>query len=77
MDLLKRQLLAPRYIQHSARVLFVVAPANEKEREQLFEAIFSPSREKVVKSVKAGILKQSALDVHDYVYDIFPGLEGN
>jgi malate synthase len=76
MDILERQLLAPRYIQHSARVLFIVAPANEKEREELFEAIFSPSREEVVKRVKAGTLNQSALDAHDYVYDVFPGFEG-
>jgi malate synthase len=77
MDILKRQLLAPRYIQHSARVLFVVAPANDKEREQLFEALFAPSREEVVKRVKAGTLNKSALDAHDYVYDVFPGIEGN
>ena len=76
MELLKRQLLSPRYIQHSARVLFVVAPAKEQEREQLFEAIFTLSREEVVKSVQAGTLNKSALDVHDYVYDIFPGIEG-
>ena len=76
MELLKRQLLSPRYIQHSARVLFVVAPAKEKEREQLFEAIFSPSREEVSKGVKAGTLNRSALDAHDYVYDVFPGIEG-
>ncbi|MCG6947128.1 MAG: malate synthase [Deltaproteobacteria bacterium] len=76
MELLKRQLLAPRYIQHSARVLFVLGPANEQKREQLFEAIFSPSREEVVKSVQAGTLDKSALDAHDYVYDIFPGMEG-
>ena len=77
MDILKRQLLAPRYIQHSARVLFVAAPANEKEREQLFEAIFSPSREEVVKRVQAGALNKSALDAHDYVYDVFQGFEGD
>ena len=29
MELLKKQLLSPRYIQHSARVLFVVGPAAE------------------------------------------------
>jgi malate synthase len=76
MELLKRQLLAPRYIQHSARVLFVLGPANEQKREQLLEAIFSPSREEVVKSVQAGTLDKSALDAHDYIYDIFPGIEG-
>ena len=76
MEILKRQLLAPRYIQHSARVLFVLGPANEQEREQLLEAIFSPSREEVVKRVQAGTMNQSALDAHDYIYDIFPGMEG-
>jgi malate synthase len=75
MELLKRQLLAPRYIQHSARVLFVLGPANEQEREQLLEAIFSTSREEVVERVQAGTMNKSALDAHDYVYDIFPGIE--
>ena len=76
MEILKRQLLSPRYIQHSARVLFVVAQANDQEREQLLEAIFSLSREEVVKRVQAGTMNKSALDAHDYVYDIFPGIEG-
>ncbi|MGO9312118.1 MAG: hypothetical protein ACLQBD_00835 [Syntrophobacteraceae bacterium] len=40
MELLKRQLVLPRYIQHSARVLFVVAEASKQEREQILEAIF-------------------------------------
>jgi malate synthase len=75
MELLKRQLLAPRYIQHSARVLFVLGPANEQEREQLLQAIFAPSREEVVERVQAGTMNKSALDAHDYVYDIFPGIE--
>ncbi len=76
MEILKRQLLSPRYIQHSARVLFVLAPANAQERVQLLEAIFTLSREEVVKRVHAGTLNKSALDAHDYVYDIFPGIEG-
>ena len=76
MEILKRQLLSPRYIQHSARVLFVLAPANEQERVQLLEAIFTLSREQVVKRVHEGTMNQSALDVHDYVYDIFQRIEG-
>ncbi|MBE9471650.1 MAG: malate synthase [Chloroflexi bacterium] len=76
MEILKRQLLSPNYIQHSARVLFVVAQANEQEREQLLEAIFTLSREEVVKRVQADTMNKSALDAHDYVYDIFPGIEG-
>jgi malate synthase len=76
MEILKRQLLARRYIQHSARVLFVLGPANEQEREQLLGAIFSPSREEVVQRVQAGTLDKWALDAHDYIYDIFSGMEG-
>jgi malate synthase len=76
MEILKRQLLAPRYIQHSARVLFVLAPANEQERAQLLDAIFALSREEVVERVQAGTLNKSTLDAHDYVYDFFPGIEG-
>jgi malate synthase len=76
MELLKRQLLSPRYIQHSARVLFVVAPANHQERAQILEAIFDLSREEIVKRVQSGALNRMALAAHDYVYDIFPRVEG-
>ena len=76
MEILKRQLLSPRYIQHSARVLFVVAQANEQERVQMLEAIFTLSREEIVKRIQAGALNKLALGVHDYVYDIFPDIEG-
>ena len=72
MDLLKRQLLSPRYIQHSARVLFVVGQASDDERWQILEAIFDLSREEIVKRVQAGPLGKVALAAHDYVYDIFP-----
>jgi malate synthase len=75
MELLKRQLLSPRYIQHSARVLFVVGQANAQERAQILDAIFDLSREEVVKRVEAGTLNKSALAAHDYVYDIFPAKE--
>ncbi len=76
MEILKRQLLSPRYIQHSARVLFMLAPANDQERGQLLDAIFTLSREEVVQRVQEGTLNKSALDAHDYVYDIFPEVEG-
>ena len=74
MELLKRQLLSSRYIQHSARVLFVVGQANQQERAQILEAIFDLSREEIVKRVQAGTLNKFALRAHDYVYDIFPGV---
>jgi malate synthase len=77
MELLKRQLLSPRYIQHSARVLFVVGQANAQERAQILEAIFDLSREEIVKRVQAGTLNKAALAAHDYVYDVFPDIEGS
>jgi malate synthase len=75
MELLKRQLLSPKYIQHSARVLFVVAQAKPAERAQVLDAMFDLSREEVVRRVEAGAMSEAVLAAHDYVYDIFPGGE--
>jgi malate synthase len=72
MELLRRQLLSSRYIQHSARVLFVVGQAGEPQRAQILDAIFNLSREEAVKRVAAGTLSPAALAAYDYVYDIFP-----
>ncbi len=72
MELLKRQLLSAKYIQHSARVLFLLAQAGSEDGEQILEAIFGLSREEIVKRIKAGTMKPAALAAHDYVYDIFP-----
>jgi malate synthase len=71
MELLKKQLLSPRYIQHSARVLFVIGQASKEEQSQLLEAIFDLSRDEVMRRVKAGSLGQAALAAHDYVLDVF------
>jgi malate synthase len=75
MDILKKQLLSPRYIQHSARVLFVVGQASKQESAQLLVAIFDLTREEAQKRVQAGTLSQAALATHDYVFDIFPRKE--
>jgi len=75
MELLKRQLLSPRYIQHSARVLFVLAEASSEERERLLEAIFDLSREEIMQRVQAGAMKPAMLAAHDYVYDIFASVK--
>jgi malate synthase len=72
MELLKRQLYSPRYIQHSARVLFVVGAANERDRAQILDAVFDLSREETAKRVAAGTISKTALAAHDYVFDIFP-----
>jgi malate synthase len=73
MDTLKRQLLSPRYLQHSARVLFVLAEANKQEGAQILDAIFDLSREEIVRRVNSGTLSKAALHAHDYVYDVFSG----
>jgi len=71
MDLLKRQLQSPRYIQHSARVLFRVAEADAHLRAQVLDALFDLSREEIVKRVENGTMDKAALAAHDYVFDIF------
>lgn len=73
MELLRRQLLSPRYIQHSARVLFVVGQASPRERGPLLDAIFDRSRPELVERVRAGTLDARALAAHDYVLDVFEG----
>jgi malate synthase len=75
MEILKKQLLSPRYIQHSARVLFVVGQATPQERKQLLEATFDLTREEAANRVRAGTLSAAALAAHDYVFDIFAGVE--
>jgi malate synthase len=70
MDLLKKQLLSPRYIQHSARVLFVVGQASEGDRKQIMDAIFDKSREELVAGAKNGSVSNAVLAAYDYVFDI-------
>jgi malate synthase len=71
MELLHKQLLSPRYIQHSARALFVVAEAKPAERAPLLQALFDLPREELVRRVEAGAMPRSALTAHDYVHDVF------
>jgi malate synthase len=71
MDLLRKQLASPRYLQHSARVLFLIGQAAPAQRGQLLEAIFDVSREELARRVKAGTLPQAALAAHDYALDVF------
>ena len=73
MEILKRQLLSPRYIQHSARVLFVLAEATKEERAQILDAIFDLSRDEILNRVKSGTLSKTALRAHDYIFDVFAG----
>jgi malate synthase len=40
MEVLRRQLLSPRYIQHSATVLFDVAAADANVRARILDAAF-------------------------------------
>ena len=72
MELLDKQLCSPHYIQHSARVLFVVGQAGKQERSELLQAIFDLDRDELVKRVSSGKIGRAALAAHDYVFDIFP-----
>jgi malate synthase len=72
MELLKRQLLSPRYVQHSARVLFIIGQAKPALHGQILEAIFDLPREEVVRRVGAGKMDKAALEAHDYALDVAP-----
>jgi len=69
MRLLERQLVSPRYIQHSARVLFVIGQAPQAEHEALLTAIFDLDRNEVARRVGAGTLPTSVLAARDYCHD--------
>lgn len=69
MELLRRQLLSPRYVQHSARALFVIGEAEPAAREGLLAALFDLDRAEVARRVAAGALPAQALEAHDYVHD--------
>ena len=71
MDLLKRQLLSPRYLQHSARALFAVAQASPARRGPLLDALFVSSREALVAKVQAGTADRADLAAHDQVHDVY------
>jgi malate synthase len=71
MGLLRKQLTSPRYLQHSARVLFLIGQAAPKDRGPLLEAIFDLSRDEVERRVKTGALPSGALAAHDYTLDVF------
>lgn len=86
MDLLRRQLLSSRYIQHSPRVLFVIADKVKEKQNHILNAIYfvdekgkplfrddtgQPSREKLLEAVGSQKIPHYALEAHDYVYDIF------
>ncbi|HLW51970.1 MAG TPA: malate synthase [Candidatus Angelobacter sp.] len=72
MELLEKQLLSTQYIQHSARVLFIIGQSGAEEHSQLLEAIFDLRREEVVQRVDSGKMTAAALAAHDYVFDVFP-----
>jgi malate synthase len=72
MELLRRQLLSPRYVQHSARVLFIMGQAKPAHHAQILEAIFDLPRAEVLRRVQAGTMDRAALDAHDYALDLPP-----
>ena len=87
MDVLRRQLRSDLYIQHSPRVLFLIADRSPDELTRILDAIYfvdradtplfrnaqgRPSRAQLVTAVARHELLPDALDAYDYVYDIFP-----
>ncbi len=78
VELLERQLKNPRWIQYGSRVLLSIVNAAEKTEnyedlaDQVMNIVSSDSREEVVERVNSGEWPRNALQIYDYVYDIFP-----
>lgn len=68
MEILRAKLKSPMYLQHGGRLIMVLAPLPDEERDAVLRAIFSP-REEVERLVKEGKLKPYALELYDYVHD--------
>ncbi|HYS26933.1 MAG TPA: hypothetical protein VEP46_15080 [Vicinamibacterales bacterium] len=90
LQILKRQVvddtdgkLVPqkRWIKYGSRVLLSLIEQSAADREAILDAIFTRTREELVKSVaQAGSgsrdTARRALAAHDYVYDVFESTEG-
>lgn len=90
LQILKRQVvddaggtLVPqkRWIKYGSRVLLSLIEQTPADREVILDAIFSRTREELVKNVaQAGgasrDVARRALAAHDYVYDVFESAEG-
>jgi hypothetical protein len=90
LQILKRQVvddtdgkLVPqkRWIKYGSRVLLSLVEQSAADREAILDAIFTRTREELVKSVaQAGAgsrdTARRALAAHDYVYDVFESTEG-
>ncbi len=71
MDLLERMLDNPEWITYGSRILYSVIEKSPEEREQIFDAVLSSSREETAEKVLNGEWSPAALEARDYVYDHF------
>ena len=74
MDVLAQQLLHPKWITYGSRVLLSLVQAEETgelSRDQVREAVFAESRE-ILQAKLGKDLPAKALEIHDYVYDVYP-----
>ncbi|MEM0463073.1 malate synthase [Pyrobaculum sp.] len=69
MEILRAKLKSPMYLQHGGRLIMVLAPLPDEERDAVLRAIFLP-RDEVERLVKEGKLKPYALELYDYVHDV-------
>ncbi len=69
MDILKTMLKAPIYLQHSGRLIMVLAPLPEEERRMALGVMFAP-REQIENLIREGKLSKYILYIYDYIYDV-------
>jgi len=84
MDVLRRQIASPMYIQHSGRVLFSIADKEHNVRDKILDVVYhldrnlrpiyrdssgNPSREEILKAGKGKRIPNIVVQIYDYIYD--------
>jgi len=70
MEILMKQLLFPKYIMHSGRILFILSPLDPENRLKVMDSLFS-FRGMVEDKVRRGEFDKSVLELYDYIYDYY------
>ncbi|MCH4816303.1 MAG: malate synthase [Saccharolobus sp.] len=68
MEILMKQMLYPKYIMNSGKILFILSPLDPERRSKVMDSIFS-FRKMVEDKVRRGELDKWVLELYDYVYD--------
>lgn len=70
MEILREQLKSKFYIQHTARVLFVLASLDEEKIKRILKSIFKESLDEVIKKINENKYSKDFELIYRYIHDI-------